>query len=126
MACPLRVVLSSSADRNAVLSTFKAYSWEFKSCKICLFPWLSQAEKAKAKTVRQRCIELNDSIKGAKNGLKSYVIISDCSMFRSSSGKLQIVKDQLSATSTQQVQNADSSQPKNGAGGSHVTPSPQS
>ena len=100
----LRVILSSSANRNAVLSIFKAYSWEFKSCKICLFQWLNQTEMAKVKAVRQRCVELNDSVKGATNGLKPYVAISGSLMSRSSTGRLQIVKDQPSAAATQQKQ----------------------
>ena len=64
------------------------------------------------KIVRRRYIELNDSFEGATNGLKQYVVIFSRLMFRSSRDKLQVVKDQPSFASTQQVQNADSSQSK--------------
>ena len=76
---------------------------------------------AKVKAVRKRCIELNDSVKGATNGLKPYVVISGRLMSRSSSGKIQIAKDRPCAASTQQVQNTDNSLSKNGVGGSHAT-----
>ena len=67
---------------------------------------------AKVKAVRQRCIELNDSVKGETNGLKLCMVKSGRLKFCSSSGKLQIIKDQPCTASTYQVQNADNSQSK--------------
>jgi hypothetical protein len=149
-ARPLKIELSSPADSREVLACANMLRRHDNTAFLRLSPWLSDANMAKVKALRNQCKVLNDGALANGRKTRPFVVISGVLMERKSNGKLVPYKQPSDKTeaskpahrladsssigdstrpssssgsnSTTVSHTGDSSLPKNSQGGSQAAP----
>jgi hypothetical protein len=128
-ARPLKIELSTPADSREVLASANTLRRHDSTAFLRLSPWLSDANMAKVKALRNQCKVLNDS--ALANGCKTrpFVVISGVLMERKNNGKMVPYKQpsdiadasQPALRSANTSSTGDSSRPSSSPGSNSTT-----